>query len=312
MVRTPVIASLVLGALVASPAAAKDKATLVLQPSSQWQLDMGEHRCRLARTFGTGASETLFYIEQFNPSDHFSWAVAGPPLDDLDIASKYQRSVTDRTLDVQFGPAVPSWEMNYRDASLGKFGNAVMEFGPEGPTEKKHIGDGDDDEAAAEVLPTARQLNVETGKAIEWLSLYSKRIGNIRLALGNMEAPYKAMNFCMDDLVKSWGLDPAEQKGLQKSVDWLNAKDVVQALVFPQKALWKGSRAQFSYRIIVDDTGQPESCTMTGITTEDGFDGNSAVCSLIMRRAKFAPAVGRDGNPVRSYYASKMIYDFAD
>lgn len=312
MVRTPVIASLVLGALVACPAAAQDKATLVLQPSSQWQLDMGEHRCRLARTFGTGASETLFYIEQFNPSARFSYGVAGPSLNDLRITDKFQR-LPERKVEVQFGPALPGYEQSYEDASLGDLGAAIMGYGPVQTvfeTKEEFEGRATKNPEPAGGSRELRELDAETGKAISWLSLSSPRIGTVKLELGGMEAPFKAMNFCMDDLVKTWGLDPEQQKQIQKFPVWLNDKKIVRSIQrnYPAQALRGGRMARFNIRVIVDEEGRAESCQLTNMTTSEGFDRDLTVCGLIKNGAKFSPALAASGSPVRSFFTSSVRY----
>ena len=305
MVRTPVIASLVLGALVACPAAAQDKATLVLQPSSQWQLDMGEHRCRLARTFGTGASETLFYIEQFNPSAKFKWAIAGAPLDGL---FKDELKVRDsaREVEVHFGPLIPSFKYQFRGGTLGKFGSAVLGSGPDEPASAEK--NKSDDESIDVMEP--RFLQSAQGKAIEWVALSANPIGTVRLALGNMEPAFMAMNFCMDDLVKSWGLDPDVQKNLRKPAAVANIESIARNIVreYPVKALRMNTSAEFNYRIIVDEKGRPESCVITNMSTAAGFDGNTRACEIFMQKARFEPAVGSDDKPVRSYVANQIRY----
>ena len=47
------------------------------EPSSQWQLDYGDTRCRIGRIFGEGETETALYLEQVEPSESLHWIVGG-------------------------------------------------------------------------------------------------------------------------------------------------------------------------------------------------------------------------------------------
>src|SRR3546814_10235975 len=77
----------VLACLAASPARAADDAPVVLEPSSQWNVDFAEDRCRLARTFGGEGNRHILLFEQGGPTAAFGLTVAGP---------QFERFKTDR------------------------------------------------------------------------------------------------------------------------------------------------------------------------------------------------------------------------
>ena len=60
------------------------------------------------------------------------------------------------------------------------------------------------------------------------------------------------------------------------------------------------------YRLIVDETGAAEQCEITSVLGDDRFSRD--VCASIMKRAKFTPALDKDGKPTKDIYASRVVY----
>lgn len=60
----------------AGQAAAADE-PLVLKPTSNWQVDYAEDKCRLARKFGEGDTLTVVMFEQDGPSERFGMTFGG-------------------------------------------------------------------------------------------------------------------------------------------------------------------------------------------------------------------------------------------
>lgn len=280
-------------AVIASGAQAEE---VVLKPTSKWHLDYAENKCRLARTFGEGERKTMFFLEQFQPGTQFGWTVAGKPL------GKWREG---RDVSVQFGPDNAPFSRKMSEASLEGFGAALIATGL-APVEILKSGD----LAPGVILeqPEGTDSGAAPDDRIEWLLLTQGERNQVRLELGPMTAAFQAMNSCVDNLVAHWGLDPQQQRTRHKSPVWINGAQVARRIQqeYPQEALNKGAQAILNVRVIVDATGRPASCVQSDVTVADEF--NDHACKQIMRHAKFEPAIGIGGQPIASFYTTRVVY----
>jgi len=113
------------------------------------------------------------------------------------------------------------------------------------------------------------------------------------------------MRTCTADLVKYWGLDPAAQESRTRKPEpiaspgtWLRPAD------YPTGALRKGASAVIDFRLMLDAAGQPTDCHIQGMTKGEEFP--MLTCKLLMKRARFSPALGADGKPIASYYTNSV------
>ena len=73
------VASLVILALnMPSLASAAAPAPLILKPTSAWQVDYANERCRLARQFGEGKQTVFLIMDRFAPTDSLRLTISGP------------------------------------------------------------------------------------------------------------------------------------------------------------------------------------------------------------------------------------------
>lgn len=292
--------------------------TRVLEPSSHWALDYAKDKCRLTRTFGGEEDRTVLIFDQYGPPSFLQAVVAGSALDKMR---------TGRDMEVQYGPYFESWTITPAPSTLGDFGDAILISGrgsapgtPPAPTPVASAATAavtarlrllpgralEAGEAAA--IAATSQLDPEEGKRIEWLEIrQGKRVA--RLDTGNLEAPYRALNSCIDDLVAHWGLDPVQQRALVRRPKWINQGEVAQEIIaktYPRKAALRGEQAMFHFRVMIDEAGRPEDCVLTNITTADNFGDEP--CEIIMRNARFEPARDEQGAAAPSFYASRIRY----
>ncbi|TCD06742.1 hypothetical protein EYB45_03385 [Erythrobacteraceae bacterium CFH 75059] len=296
-----------MGAAVLSVIASGAKAEeVVLSPSSAWVLDYGDHRCRMTRAFGEGPTRTAFMLEQTQPSDTFSWTVAGPLVDRFGKGK----------VQVQFAPAFDGFEIDH-DASLrvAEFGTAVASVTHEAPpptlisrtakprlrSEPDALSDGT---ARAARL---RLLNPEHGRSIARLTL-TKGGESVSLSFGSLEAPFKAMNACMDDLLVSWGMDPAELREATTAARWINSVPLVGKIqeFYPAKALEEGAEADYRLRVVVGANGRVSRCHM--ILLSRGSDFAQRVCDIMRREARFEPGRNAAGEPKPAFFSTKISY----
>jgi len=115
----------------------------------------------------------------------------------------------------------------------------------------------------------------------------------------NLKGALAAAQTCEDDLLRDWGVDPAElrliatpAKALYDPADWQTGGD------YPTKELNAGRAGSVVIKLDLAATGGVASCTVVVSSGVEAFDKRS--CAMAVKRAKFAPARLADGKPVPS------------
>ncbi|WP_322290663.1 TonB family protein [Allopontixanthobacter sp.] len=274
---------------------------LRMAPSSPWHLDYAEDSCRLMRTFGSGADSGMVYFERYGPGDPFNLVVAAKALRSVDEAF---------TLQVQFGDQEEVQEPDFFVGEFGDFGPALIfssmsirrpgSFGLKGKQLEQYF-----EAREKDPLPP---IGAERERAVSWLSISRGKRHYVIFDLGSIAQPFAAMRSCTDNLLKQWGIDVArhatlsrEPKPVNSPGTWVTAND------YPYKMLRAGQRGIVHFRMIVDETGKPESCHIQQSTRPKEFD--DVVCKRLMERARFEPALDAEGLPLRSYYRNSVKFD---
>lgn len=281
---------------------AADASLTILEPSSHWQLDYGEERCRLARLFGNGDSKTIFWMEQTGPSGTFNWLVAGGAIDLLGSV---------RRVSASFGPAFESFELDEsssgpirRDSlELASFGKAIESTGYR---RFEHDSRGEPDEAD-QFGETYSELNPAHGAQIEYVE-FSRKDRRVRLATGDLADGFKALNACATDLYEFWGVDPKEIARIATGVKPLNMKRVARQIQkhYPSKAERRGEDAIMQLKVLIGTDGRVEKCITIEKTKAENFDERA--CELFKQHAMFEPAQDAEGKPVRAFFSTTVVY----
>ena len=271
------------------PVLASDPDSMVLEPSSQWQLDYGDTRCRIGRIFGEGETETALYLEQVEPSESLHWIVGGGIVPRL--GSKFT---------TQFGPGFdPYITRSDIGLTISGFGDAVRGTGFE---DSESNAESDEEEPIG--LP---HLDPNEGASVEWVRL-SRGNRSYQLKLGNLKPVYEAMNTCMVNLVTYWGGDP-ELLRKRKTAPILTNLNLVAMQIqrhYPSQALSRGAQADLLIRAMVEADGTVSKCHITSLTQADLFD--TEACRVMLKDAKFEPATDMDGRPMASYAIQRVLY----
>jgi len=118
--------------------------------------------------------------------------------------------------------------------------------------------------------------------------------------IGPMAAPLKAMRTCVDDLVKSWGVDPQRMATMTRLADPLNSpRNWLSIEDYPDEMWHEHKGGIVPVRLVVDEYGVAQDCVVM-IEPRGPFE--EAVCKGISKRARFKPALDADGKPMRSYW----------
>jgi len=292
-----------------TPAFAQD-ATTILQPSTDWLLEYGEDRCRLARMFGEGDDQTVFWIEQNGPSATFSWLTAGGVVDRLGAIHKvgvtfgsfaeYEVSGVNRP-STRFSPRMkdnPSSKMAF---TLDRFGEALRGNGYRRGkrTDAKTSAETEDEQVIG--------LDPSDGAKIDFVD-FARSERRIRLATGNLRDPFAAMNACAIDLYEEWGIDASEFAAIAEGPKPKNMRDIARKIQrhYPRDAERRGEAAIMKLKIIVAANGSVERCILINDTKAENFD--DFACEVMNADAHFEPARNENGDPIRGLYSTKIYY----
>jgi TonB family protein len=297
-------ASLIVGASVACAysAVAATGEPAEFSPTSPWTVNYADDSCRIGREFGAGDDRLILYLERYAPEDSFFLLIGGEPLG---------HPTSDRKIRLTFGPGGFT---RFDPMILGDFGDykpALMQSGvhlleqPREDSERSKTRTASD-RGEFGIMPERAATPAEEA-AITWLEVEPRRGKVIRIALGSMGPPMAALRKCIDDLVSGWGIDVAAHASLTRAAaplnnsgPWLTAED------YPANLWSQGAQGLVNFRLSIDATGTPTQCHIQTSTRPEGFD--RAVCQGIMKRARFSPALDRNGQPIASYWRSSVRF----
>ncbi|MEI4509083.1 energy transducer TonB [Sphingopyxis sp. CCNWLW253] len=251
------------------PAANADPGREILTPSSPWNIDYAESECRLARTFGTGAEALTLRISRGANLKAVEYTVASKSL------------------------KIRDW--NY---------NVLLRLGPGGTSYKLPI--------LWYRLPTgetALQIFGETGlkpdeiASTRMLALEVDGAEPLQLAVGNLEQPFAALESCYDDLLTTWGIDPAGIRDLKKPAEPVDirswrvfengwARDV------PKDRKW------MTVRLDIDGSGKATACK--ALVSSGSAELDTKVCALAAKNARLVPAVAASGEKVGAPFVLRI------
>ncbi|MFD1765926.1 energy transducer TonB [Sphingorhabdus buctiana] len=271
---------------------------LKLAPTSKWHVDYADERCRLAREFGEGTSKTTLFLDKYGPGESFRMVVAGGPV---------KTDVAQADLAVRFGPTEQAQPLFFLNGNLGEssalvFGGEIRIAGPN-PSEAAAIKAKRHGDPWIELAPIAP----ERYSAVRYLEFGKPLRKAVQLETGSLKSAFAALDKCVDDLVASWGVDIEKHKTLSRNATptdnpgkWVVSSD------YPIKMLQAGQPAFVDFRLSVGADGKPSGCKIQATTRPKEFD--DAVCQSLMRRASFLPALDASGQPIASWWRSRVRF----
>jgi hypothetical protein len=262
-----------------------------LEPSSNWLVDYADERCSLSRTFGTGEQAVQLRIDSFGSWRDYRWLVTGRAV------PRAGRSFGE--LKLRFSPDAEDRKANVLNGTVSGASavSFTAAFAPPDP-----LPGGLSPERARVLGALSKPVDTAFEKRVTSLSMRFANGRTIDLALGEMDKPLEAMRACVDDLYKSWGLDPAVQKSLSRSA--IIDTSTIRAV----QARFPPSRLRTAYvpiRLLVDSRGKVTGCVDQAAIAPEEF--MQAACTGL-EAGNFAPALDAAGNPVASVYHTSVIY----
>ena len=297
MTKYLVASLLILSLTMSPPAIAAAPAPLTLKPSSKWQVDYGEERCRLFRQFGEAKQTVLLFMDLYGPSEYYRLTIAGKPV---------RTAVQKGDATIRFGPVEEEQKLAFLSGTIVKEPALVFSgssrLAPPSAAELLAFKNREKSEWI-ELQP----INEERQKSVRHLLVGKPLRKPVLLETGSMRAPLAALNKCVENLLTSWGVDVEKHKSLSRAATplkspgkWIVSSD------YPSDMLAVGQPALVNFRLSIGQDGVPTACHIQATTRPKEFD--KAVCNSVMRRARFSPALDAQGQPLASYYQNGVYF----
>lgn len=278
------ISVLVLALSFASSAQGAADLPIPLVKTSKWEVNYDKEACHLLSKFGTGKQETIIRLTRYEPTNSFDLTLFG---------QLFATREAVRFIEVDFGLG----HAIKRKVLAGTMGNKLpmLLFG------STRI-DGWESASTNVVPPRITAEQEASATAIDFKLPGGKRY---RLESGSLADPLAALRKCVEDLVVSWGFDPAQQAALREPAiplsapsSWIPGDD------YPAGALYRGENGVVKFRLTVGADGSLENCHVLYRTSPDNFA--DLTCKLLAKRARFQPAIDAQGSKVRSFYINSV------
>jgi TonB family protein len=246
----------------------------VLPPSGKWTVDYAESMCVLQRDYGTGPAKVTL---GFRP---------------LPLSEQNEIVLLTR----EAGGRVPKT----------RFGKVSMQLGVGGPViagTYKFWGAAEAPELRFTLI-SLDAVRAEDIAAAETLIIERATLPTVRLHPMANPAAFAALKVCQDDLMKSWGVDPAEMAKIvspavaDDPAEWVTDED------YPSAAIRAGEQGSVSILWLINTDGKVSDCRVTQTSGHALLD--QAACGAILRRGRYKAAVDGEGKPIRSYAARKV------
>ncbi|RYF47789.1 MAG: hypothetical protein EOO38_11450 [Cytophagaceae bacterium] len=249
----------------------------LLSATSKWQMDYAPSECRLVRSFGTGSNKITLQFGRMLVENYLEMTIAGPNLQ----SSKGVSAVSISTKAMANIPNIQVQSLERTDTGLD-----VIRLNSNGS------------------IPIALNRDI-TAKVSTVMTIALSKDKRLDIGLGPMAGAMAALDKCMDDLMTTWGLTPAEQRArrsspqpLNKPVDWFRPED------YPAFHGFFGGGALITIRLIVSATGSLSNCEVAKAGGSKDF--KDLTCQIALKRARFLPAVGNDGQPIDSVWITRI------
>lgn len=272
-------------ALVVPPVLAANKPPVSLTKTGKWEINYDKEACHLFAKFGDGNGEVISRMTRYQPGDSFDLTLYGRPFEsrgnafDAEIDFGLGTKPIKRT--VLTGVGVNQQPIFIISNTRLSGDGAISKDGP-----------------LSAVTPEA-EARAKT------LSIKWPRDKQVILETGSLAMPMKALRKCVDDLVRSWGYDPTDQAAMTRRPEPLgNPGEWATTLDYPASAMRQGNIGIVQFRLDVGADGKVAGCHVLYRTNPDEFA--DLTCQILSKRARFKPALDRNGMPARSFWISKV------
>ncbi|RSU45211.1 hypothetical protein BRX43_19805 [Sphingomonas sp. S-NIH.Pt15_0812] len=180
-------------------------------------------------------------------------------------------------------------------------GTASILFGPSGATQNPSFFSTVPDGSNSRIVQTT--IAVQPEAPLTSASALHVKAGSVDAAVapGVTAKAFKAFTACTDDLRSRLALSGDEASQLSEPAigpaqpqDWISADD------YPRLARVDRKEGTVVAVLKVEASGRVAECRPAVSSGDSALD--TTTCTLLIRRGRFRPALGKDGGPITSYY----------
>ncbi|MEO7654052.1 MAG: hypothetical protein ABIS23_00010 [Sphingomicrobium sp.] len=238
-----------------------------LVPASVWVVNYGETQCTAQRTFGQGDRALTLAL---SPAlDGASYEII---ISEADGPAQLPEQIMGKA---NFGDrSVKSWALRYRDPASG---SQVHRF---------------------QVPANLVAVTAASGDIAFGASAYRAHFQNT-----NLVGALSALDTCLKDLRTYWNAASSARSTAA------SARDNVEALLRPanhvDSDMWGGVKGTARYVLYIDPAGRLAGCDAMSADASPilGVLG----CDILRQRGQFAPALDKDGKPVRDVIVTSQV-----
>lgn len=238
-------------------------ATEPLLPTGQWVVDFAEHQCVASREYG--GDRRYFLVLKPAPAGD----VVQLTLLHEGSGPREAREI-DGQITIDGQPTIDVRILDYRASGqrmrMSQINLTADQFAP---------------------LRTATRLSID-----------ARRGPKVDLRLSQMPALTEQIDACLDDLRQHWHIDEAVRAAVpaEETADF---RGLFTASDYPAISNRRGDGGRVRVVLLIDEAGKVADCMVTNSSGVPALDVQT--CIVLRDRARFRPAHGADGRPMRSY-----------
>ncbi|HET6942294.1 MAG TPA: energy transducer TonB [Sphingomicrobium sp.] len=121
-------------------------------------------------------------------------------------------------------------------------------------------------------------------------------------AFGPSESMWTDLAACVERLSRTWNMEGVEASFAQRVSGSL--RGIFTSADYPREAVLAQFAGSSRVLLLIDEAGNVKDCTVLETSGMAVLD--SRTCGVITQRAKFTPAVGADGKPMKDSYVQRI------
>ena len=299
---------------VATPAFAQesdtshDDDTVILKPTSDWRLREMDDRCRLSRRFGSGEDRTTLWIDKGGPGPSVNITLIGRPF----------RHPYGPNLRIGFG-SQELLKRNYITSTSSRGRPVISLFGvkiqrsPEAQ-ENAPLQYEDGNQEVADILDdgtlggSTQDIPIHQLSGLTSLNMEGALVKPVSLEIGPLKDAFSELRTCTNALTARLSGSSTEERDIVTGIlpkDQIKWAKKIQAN-YPFHLLAERQEGSVKVRLTVSSQGRATFCEVTEYSGPASF--NDTACLLILRHARFNPAINSDGEPVAGFFGTQVVY----
>lgn len=247
-----------------------------LAPTSRWTVEYADNLCALTRRFGEADRAMILGFKPAPMSDDFRVVV---------IESRKSAPLTHGVAEVRAGSGSPAIKAPFMSWSIKKA-----------------------DPMRMTAIDLKRSDLASLGNSGD-LSIRAAKMVDTTFAVSNFSAALRALDACVVDLLKTWGMDAAQQEAVA-SYPKSNFASYFSDGDYPADAIRLGQQGTVGFRVFVSTDGKPMDCAIYESSGSAPLDNQT--CHIMRTRAKFEPARDKTGKALAAPVVGRIRWQLSE